>query len=76
MDRTVCEHWNIPLTCEECLEMKQKEGRWYEIVDEWAYVYSEPYKDNSPDVSIVKVTDLQFYRNNFKLEKIWGETYK
>jgi hypothetical protein len=58
-----------------------KDKRWYEIeIDETgaklAHVYSQPYKDQSPDVSIVKVSDLQFYRNNFILERLWGDTYR
>lgn len=49
-----------------------KQQRWYEIVDGIALVYDTPYIHNAVSVSIVPVKQLSYYRNNFKLSKVWG----
>lgn len=53
--------------------MKIKEQRWYEIIDGMAHVYNSGYKEFSTSVSIVLVSDLSYYRINFKLTKLWEE---
>jgi len=49
-----------------------KTARYYEIVGESVYIYDKGNKDKSQSVSVVSKSDLQFYRNNFKLSKIWS----
>jgi len=53
-----------------------KVQRWYEIIDGVAYVYDQPYPEKSMSESRVKPSDLAYYRNNFKLEKVWKESNK
>lgn len=71
MARIVCEHWNETNNCEECDTMKIKKQRWYEIVDGMAHIYDSGIKKYSTSVSIVPISDLVYYRNDFKLTKIW-----
>lgn len=73
MTRVVCEHWNEIYNCQECNSMKIKELRWYEIVNDTAHIYDSGYKQFSTSVSIVPISDLSYYRANFKLAKIWEE---
>lgn len=49
-----------------------KTARYYEIVGESVYIYDKGNKELSQSVSVVSKSDLQFYRNNFKLSKIWS----
>lgn len=49
-----------------------KEQRWYEVEGEQVYIFDSGYKDQAQSVSIVTKSDLAFYRNNFKLSKVWG----
>jgi hypothetical protein len=46
--------------------------RYYEIIEGMAYVYEAPYSSLALSVSVVPVSDLTYYRNNFQLSKIWG----
>lgn len=48
-----------------------KQQRWYEIIDGLAHVYDSHNSETSQSVSIVKIEDLKFYRNNFELSKVW-----
>jgi hypothetical protein len=73
MARIVCEHWNEINNCEECGAMKIKKQRWYEIVDGMAHIYGSGYKQFSQSVSIVPISDLSYYRDNFKLNKVWED---
>ena len=50
--------------------MKTKKTRYYEVLENTAHIYDTPYKDNSLSLSIVPVTDLSYYRNNFRLLKV------
>ena len=49
-----------------------KQSRYYEVVDDLVYIYDRGNKDLSQSVSVVSKFDLQFYRNNFKLSKVWS----
>jgi len=51
---------------------KQKEQRFYEIVDGTLYVYDAPYRERSLSVSICRPDDLRYYRNNFHTHKVWN----
>lgn len=53
--------------------MKIKEQRWYEIEKEIVYIYDSGYKNQSKSVSAVSKSDLNYYRTNFNLQKIWLE---
>jgi hypothetical protein len=46
--------------------------RWYEVIEGIAYIYDSGHKRYSLSVSIVPVADLQYYKNNFILRKIWS----
>ncbi|WOK15177.1 hypothetical protein [Pseudomonas phage UF_RH9] len=54
-----------------------KPQRWYEITEEEGRkvlnVYDAPYKEQATSSSHTKPEDLQYYRTNFKLEKLWKE---
>ena len=56
--------------------MKIKEYRWYEITEEEGLkilnIYNEPYKEKASSSSHTNIEDLPYYRNNFKLSKLWG----
>ena len=49
-----------------------KTSRYYEIIENVAYVYDNPFSSKSISVSIVPLSDLAYYRRNFALSKIWG----
>jgi hypothetical protein len=51
-----------------------KAPRYYQIIDGTAYVYDAPYVNKAQSVSIVPTADLAYYRRNFALAKVWGET--
>lgn len=51
--------------------MKQKQARWYKVIDNKAYIYDTPYPKNSLLVSIIDITELSYYRSNFDLQKVW-----
>ena len=72
MSREVCEHWNELNNCEECKAMSMKESRFYEVVGDAVYIYDNGYKDKSKSVSVVNKSDLNYYRNNFNLRKVWS----
>lgn len=48
-----------------------KQSRYYEIIDGMAYVYDQPYPRYALSVSIIKPSELAYYRNTFNLEKVW-----
>ena len=52
--------------------MQHKEQRWYKIECDKAHIYNSPYQDYATSVSIVDLKDLQYYRNNFSLAKLWS----
>ena len=49
-----------------------KEQRFYEIDGETAYIYNSGFKASSTSVSIINVSELKYYRKQFKLSKVWG----
>ena len=49
-----------------------KESRWYKIENGQALIFDNGYENMSETVSIVHVSDLYYYRQNFKLRKSWG----
>jgi len=49
-----------------------KQSRYYEVIDDLVYIYDRGNKDLSQSVSVVSKSDLQYYRNNFKLSKVWS----
>ena len=49
-----------------------KQSRYYEVVGDLVYIYDRGNKENSQSVSVVSKSDLQYYRNNFKLSKVWS----
>jgi len=49
-----------------------KESRWYKIENGQAFIFDSGYENMSETVSIVHVSDLSYYRQNFKLRKSWG----
>lgn len=51
---------------------KQKEQRFYEIVEGTLYVYDAPYRDQSQSVSVCRPDDLRYYRSRFHTRKVWG----
>lgn len=52
----------------------KKTSRWYEIVNGEAHIYDASSSEHSLSVSVVSVADLQYYRNNFYLRKVWNDT--
>lgn len=50
----------------------QKPSRYYELSEGVLCIYDAPYKKHAQSVSIVKPSDMGFYRTNFHLRKIWG----
>lgn len=50
-----------------------KDSRWYEIDGDTLYIYDAPTSEQSCSVSIVGVESLSYYRNNFKLRKVWSD---
>lgn len=50
-----------------------KKQRWYEIVENVLYIYDQPYREKAMSVSCVTPADLPYYRNNFKLQKVWNK---
>ena len=50
-----------------------KESRWYEIEGETLYIYDAPTPGKSCSVSIVGLESLNYYRNNFRLRKVWAD---
>lgn len=51
-----------------------KPHRYYEVIDNIAYIYDQPYTSNAQSVSIVSASDIAYFRRNFNLSRIWGET--
>jgi hypothetical protein len=51
---------------------KQKELRFYEMVDGTLLVYDAPYRDRSLSVSICRPDDLRYYLKTFHTRKVWG----
>jgi hypothetical protein len=49
----------------------QKPQRWYEIQDDTAFIYDAPTSAQAVSVSIVRKSDLSYYRRNFQLHKVW-----
>lgn len=49
-----------------------KQSRWYKVEAGLAHIFDNGYEDKSQSVSIVHVSDLSYYRQNFKLSKSWG----
>ena len=49
-----------------------KDSRWYKVDNDQALIFDNPYENMSESVSIVPVSDLSYYRRNFKLRKSWG----
>lgn len=56
--------------------MKIKEQRWYEIEKEIVYIYDSGYKNQSISVSVIKKSDLNYYRTNFNLQKVCSDVFK
>lgn len=50
-----------------------KPQRWYEVEDEAVYIYDAPYPAKAGSVSIVKPSDMPYYRSRFHLERCWME---
>ena len=48
-----------------------KDSRWYTIENGLAYIYDSGYAKDSLSASIVPVSDLAYYRRNFRLAKVW-----
>ena len=48
-----------------------KSQRWYEVLDGMLHIYDNGHKKYSQNVSIVSLSDMKFYRNNFTLRKLW-----
>ena len=51
--------------------MSTKPERWYEVEGDEVRIYDHPYPDRAASVSIVKRTDLPYYRTNFRLTRCW-----
>jgi len=49
-----------------------KEQRWYKVENGEAFIFDNGYENMSESVSIVPVSDLSYYRQNFKLSKSRG----
>ena len=49
-----------------------KQSRWYKIENGLAFVFDSGYEDKSLSVSVVSLKDINYYRNNFKLRKVWS----
>lgn len=49
-----------------------KEQRFYEVDGGAVYVYNSGFKSNATSVSIVSANELEYYRKQFKLSKVWG----
>lgn len=49
-----------------------KQSRWYKVENNQAFIFDSGYENLSHSVSVVCVSDLSFYRRNFKLYKSWG----
>lgn len=57
---------------EETTKHKHKsKQRWYKIHGDKAYVYDSPHEEYAKSVSIIDIEDLQYYRNNLALSKLW-----
>lgn len=55
------------------LELKNmKQSRWYKIESGTAHIFDSGYENKSQSVSVVPISDLSYYRQNFKLFKSWG----
>lgn len=59
-------------------EMKMKPSRYYDITSDGVgnltlNIYPHPNKAKAEFSSHVKVDDMQYYRNNFKLSKVWTQ---
>lgn len=52
-----------------------KQSRWYKIKGKQAFIFDNGYEDKSQSVSIVPVSGLTYYRNNFNLYKAWGQLW-
>ncbi|MNL85978.1 hypothetical protein D3C87_2144910 [compost metagenome] len=54
-----------------------KQQRWYEVTEENGIktlnVYNEPDKKKATVSSHVDIEEMKFYRNNFKLRKVWTQ---
>lgn len=48
-----------------------KEQRWYETHGEMVIIYNAPRPEIASACSIVGREDMNYYRNNFELSKIW-----
>ena len=57
---------------EQAIELINKESRWYKVENGQAFIFDNGYENMSETVSIVHVSDLYYYRQNFKLSKSWG----
>jgi hypothetical protein len=53
------------------LRTHRKERTTIEIKDGHAYIYNNPIPDKATSVSIVLVSGLDYYRNEFYLRKVW-----
>lgn len=49
-----------------------KQSRWYKIEAGMAHIFDSGYENRSQSVSVVPISDLYYYRQNFKLSKSWG----
>lgn len=50
-----------------------KESRWYEIEGGTLCIYDAPTSAQSRSVSIVGLESMGYYRNNFRLRKVWED---
>ncbi|QDP50251.1 MAG: hypothetical protein Tp178MES00d2C33159851_41 [Prokaryotic dsDNA virus sp.] len=77
-------HGVIDMSCMKCpicqmitkksnSELKNmKQSRWYKIEAGMAHIFDSGYENKSQSVSVVPLSDLHYYRQNFKLQKLWG----
>ena len=50
-----------------------KPSRYFEVTGAGLRIYEQPYRAQSLSVSVCGVSDLRFYRQNFRLRKVWGD---
>ena len=48
-----------------------KESRWYKIKGKQVFIFDNGYENKSQSVSIVSISELKYYKNNFNLRKVW-----
>ena len=48
----------------------RKENRWYAVINGMIHVYDHWYAERSTIESVCSLSDLSFYRRNFRLRKV------